>query len=96
MIIISQNKRSIVNFSNIARISIMNPVEKGYKYSISVVTNSDEDKCWDLGYYKTEERAIEILNQIICKYDEYAKIQNGAGSVFNIAILPKTYLMPKE
>lgn len=96
MIIISQDKRNIVNFSNITRISIMNPVEKGYKYSISVDTNNYESKSWDLGFYKTEERAKEILNEIICKHDEYAKIQNGAGSVFDIAILPKTYLMPKE
>lgn len=62
MIIVSQDKKTIINFKRTTRISIMPPVEKGYKYVI--VTNSDVD----LGYYHTEERAKEVLQEIVERY----------------------------
>lgn len=58
MIIISQDKETIINFESITRISIIPPVEQEYKYSIAI------NGCLDLGYYKTKERAKEILQEI--------------------------------
>ena len=51
MIIISQDKETIINFESITRISIIPPVEQEYKYSIAI------NGCLDLGYYKTKERS---------------------------------------
>ncbi len=57
MIIVSQDKKQIVNFSNITRIFIEDFSEDGDGFGIGADTNSAESQCWDLGYYKTEQRA---------------------------------------
>lgn len=59
MIIVSQDKETIINFENITRISIVPPVEKGYKYSIAI------NGCLDLGYYTSKERAKEVLRDLL-------------------------------
>ena len=48
------------------------------------------------GGYKTEERAKEVLNEIVKKYEEYATIVNGSGSIKSVFILPKIYIMPQN
>lgn len=68
MIIVSQDKETIINFENITRISIMPPAEEGYKYSIAI------NGCLDLGYYKTKERAEEVLRDIAHWYEIEAKV----------------------
>ncbi len=65
MIIVSQNKETIINFESITRISIIPPLEMGYKYSIAI------NGCLDLGYYKTKEIAKEVLQEIIKSYRDY-------------------------
>lgn len=85
MIIVSQDKETIINFENTTRISIIPPVEKVYKYSIAI------NGCLDLGYYKTKERAKEVLQEIIGKYKQWNKDANNA-----VTIIPKVYEMPKE
>lgn len=70
MIIISQDKETIINFESITRISIIPPVEQDYKYSIAI------NGCLDLGYYKTKERAEEILRDIAHWYEIDAKVYN--------------------
>lgn len=94
MLIVSQDQNKIVNFDNVIDIQI---TDCDGDYVISAIALVGiEDFYIDLGCYKTEERTKEILQQIIGKYNEYAKIQNGVGSVANVAILPKIYEMPKE
>lgn len=97
MIIISQDKETIINFESITRISIIPPVEEGYKYSIAI------NGCLDLGYYKTKERAKEILKEIEKTYSSYLSLRGGPAimqgqmdiqpNIFNI---PKVYKMPEE
>lgn len=90
MIIVSQDKKMIVNFENITVIGtcVQRQEEIG-----SRTTNGDSQV---LGKYKTEERAKEVLKQIENKYLEYASIQNGVGNVSSVATLPRVYEMPKE
>lgn len=91
MLIVSQDKETIINFENITRISIMPPQEEEYKYSISI------NSCLDLGYYKTKERAKEVLQEIVNKFKEYVTITNVAGNdIRGIYNIPKIYEMPKE
>ena len=62
MIIVSQDKKEFVNIDNVTRIFIEN-LEDG-TFGVGADTNSAESQVWDLGYYKTEERAKEVLQEI--------------------------------
>ena len=69
MIIFSQNKDEIVNFDNIINIMI---TDCDGDFVISAVALVGVDDVYrELGYYKTEERAKEVLQEIIKAYREY-------------------------
>lgn len=93
MLIVSQDKDNIVNFKNIVSIGMEDFDDNNSWQRITAETIGTSVV---LGDYKSEERAKEILQQIIGKYNEYAKIQNGVGSIASVAVLPKIYEMPKE
>ena len=96
MIIVSQDKTRIVNFDNVGNINI----EKCYNESLK-----HEDFTYDilvyiissgivrLGKYKTEERAKEVLQEIISKYKTTLYNSKTNETVVNI---PKVFEMPKE
>lgn len=64
MIIVSQDKKEIINFDNVMNINVMDCNEEGYLVSAGFIVGRD-DNYRELGYYKTEERAKEVLNEII-------------------------------
>lgn len=71
MIIVEQNETYLVNFDNVEYISIA-ANEEETKYGIISVTKNDEIV---LGVYETEEKAKQILKEIIsfyakCIYDK--------------------------
>lgn len=68
MIILSQDKTEIINFDNIMNISISDCEKEGFLVAAGFIVGRD-DNYRDLGYYKTEERAKEVLQEIIKKYD---------------------------
>ena len=98
MIIVSPNGK-IINFENLVEIYVT-------RYDMYPLKNDIEGYCLKgtvpsgkyivLGTYETEERAKEVLQEIINKYKEYATIQNRVGSISDVKILPKVYEMPKE
>lgn len=63
MIIVSQDKMEIVNLENIETIWISPEYDEGI-YSIKATADTDTS----LGYYKSEERAKEVLQEIIAAY----------------------------
>lgn len=82
MIIVSQDKESIVNFDNIVYLDI----EKNSfnKYVIECYYNSkDEDFVW-LGEYETEERAKEVLKEITKVYKFYKGMRYTIGDRNNL------------
>lgn len=95
MIIVSQDKNKIINFDNIVHIFI-----SGNSISYGVMSDTGAN---DLGTYKTQERAKEVLQEIINKYSSYLQLNGGPAimkgdidiqpNIFNI---PKVYYMPKE
>lgn len=92
MIIISQWKDEILNFNNIVNIQVTKCCD-GDDYLISAGSISEKDDNYrDLGYYKTEERAKEILQEIVNEYKKYLVIMGGTG----VSNIPKAYIMPKE
>ena len=95
MIIVSQDKKMIINFNSIVSIYVIKNYvseEKGYQgYNIDFATN--EEINFVLATYDTEERAKEVLQEIISKYKTTLYNTKTNETVVNI---PKVFEMPKE
>lgn len=61
MIIVSQDKKSVINFENVVMIDIYHIYYPNVE--IHATFNNGED--FSLGVYDTESRAKEVLNEII-------------------------------
>ncbi len=96
MIIVNQDKTVIINFDKVSNIYVQkNRIEYQCPYI--------EDFYGVLGFYKTEERAKEVLKEIIAEYSEYLRLPGGVAifkggmdiqpNVFNV---PKVFEMPEE
>lgn len=83
MIIVSQDKKRVVQNLNLG---ISRPGEYSQNY---IIYNTELGE--ELGEYKTEERAKEVLQEIIRKYATFSLDRLGS-----IKIIPKVYEMPKE
>ena len=90
MTIVSQDKELILNFKNIEAIGIGNPLEDD-DGMFKVLASTTSDNEYTLGRYATEERAKEVLQEIISKYRQWNQDANNA-----VTIIPKVYEMPKE
>ena len=71
MIIVSQDKTKIVNFDNIAHIFISKDSEKHFLIEYGKMTGTSEL----LGVYSTEERAKEVLEEIVEYYSRFCSVQ---------------------
>ena len=90
MIIVSQDKTKIVNFDNLTQIYITQDEEETANF---IRYESVDSLYEDLGEYKTEERAKEVLQEIISKYKTTLYNSKTNETVVNI---PKIYEMPIE
>lgn len=77
MIIVSQDKTKIVNFDNLIQVYITQDEEETANF---IRYESVDSLYEDLGEYKTEERAKEVLQEIVNTYVRECK----------------TYIMPKD
>lgn len=100
MIIVSQDKTKIVNFDNLIQIYITQDEEETANFIRYESVDSLYD---DLGQYKTEERAKEVLQEIVKKYSSYLELKGGPAIIQgqtdiqpNIFNIPKVYVMPLE
>ena len=95
MIIVSQDRKMFVNFNSIVSVYVIKNYiseEEGYKgYNIDFATN--EEINFVLATYETEERAKEVLKEIIETYEDCnaSAVSTGYGYVKN-----KVYEMPTE
>lgn len=94
MIIVSQDGKTIVNFENITVIGTCVPEKEQIG---SITTNGDNQV---LGLYKTEERAKEVLIEIMQSYidSENYKYLNQLMNANDLNRLQKglVYEMPEE
>lgn len=104
MIIVSQNKNAIYNFNNANCIMTRN-VEENCKIMLFDNTYSAEMGDGDcIGIYKTEERAKEVLKEIITANSNFSYFKNATeeGKNYIINLLKHKYeqfaifQMPKE
>lgn len=92
MIIVNQDKTMIFNYKNIETIVIGNPLENDDgKFAILIETISDNQ--YPIALYETEERAKEVLQEIVSKYKTTLYNSRTNETVVNV---PKVYEMPKE
>ena len=70
MIIVGQDKEKIVNFDNLTQVYITQDEEETAYFIRCETVDSLYD---DLGKYETEERAKEVLQEIVTRYKKYHK-----------------------
>ena len=69
MIIVSQDKKEIVNFDSVISIKIYhNDEDNECLYEIYATVEAPDDNYILLGLYETEERAKEVLKEIVACY----------------------------
>lgn len=91
MIIVKQDKKGIVNFNNVTDIYI-DKEDDGDRHFVFYIPVSNIDGLDILGIYETEERAKEVLQEIIERYTNWNNFVCGQPTGF---CSPK-YEMPKE
>ena len=96
MIIVSQDKMEIFNFEEIFRLYVDDWSNEEFAtepncFCIKAEKSNDNMICAFLGEYKTEERAKEVLQEIISKYKTTLYNSKTNETVVNI---PKVYEMP--
>ena len=94
MIIVSQEKDAILNFDNVIEIRTAIDIESNKETRIAIDTIEGER--YYIARYSTEERAKEVLNEIVKKYADCLYSDDGYGSFQTITIPPKVYKMPEE
>ena len=90
MLIVNQDRDKIVNFGNLTQVYITKDEEKIVCFIRFETVDSIYD---DLGQYKTEERAKEVLQEIVSKYKTTLYNSKTNETVANI---PKVFEMPKK
>lgn len=101
MLLVSQEKDGIINLDNILVIRLSTDFETNKKTLIYVDCIGDEH--FGIGKYDTEERAKEVLQEIVKEYSSYLELKGGAALVQgdmdiqpNIFNIPKVYKMPEK
>lgn len=89
MIIVSQDKTKIVNFDNLIQIYITQDEEETANF---IRYESVDSLYEDLAEYKTEERAKEVLQEIITRHGNWENMKMGQPS----GICSPVYEMPKD
>ena len=91
MLIVNQDKNSIINFK---RVNFINIESSENKFDIEINYADDE---WDvIATYDSYERAQEVLQEITQEFKKVARVdeQNkGTPKFYNI---PKVYEMPEK
>lgn len=100
MIILNQNRDEFVNFENIMCVNITDCQEDGFLISAGFIVGRD-DNYRELGYYKTEERAKEVLVEVCIAYANMESIKipgiRVKEDITNVMLLSNIcYEMPKE
>lgn len=92
MIILSQDKEKIINFDNMTRVYIT--FDEGDD-DVCIRTETVDSLYEDLGYYKTGERAKEVLQEIAEKICKGSDIKMDIEGI-NCEVSKQIYYMPER
>jgi hypothetical protein len=90
MIIVSQDKKAIHNFDNVLSLQIVSTLKE---YLIEVCDAINDGS--SLGIYSSEERAKEVLQEIIDKIWESSSLRMDIKGI-NCEVREQTYYMPER
>lgn len=93
MIIVSQYKDTIINFKNIEILGIGNPLEDD-EGKFKILANTIIENQYVIAKYKTEERAKEVLQEIIKSYRYYRTAE--CDGYTNVLQETAVFEMPKD
>lgn len=94
MIIVSQDKEEIINFDNMTRVYITFDEDDD---DVCIRTETVDSLYEDLGYYKTEARAKEVLKEIWKFYEISKRYECSSNNGITIFLEPKfAYQMPER
>lgn len=95
MIIVNQDKTYLVNFNNVCQVTLAVDEEET-EYAIMVQTVDKEEIM--MGIYKSEERAKEVLQEIVKVYANGKTADEGNTFFGGFSWIPADtlYEMPKE
>ena len=91
MIIVSQCKDTIINFKNIEILGIGNPLEDD-DGKFKILANTIIENQYVIAKYKTEERAKEVLQEIITGLGNWENMKMGQPS----GICSPVFEMPED
>ena len=99
MIIVSQDKMEIFNFEKMFRLYVDNWSNEEFAtepncFCIKAEKSSDNMICAFLGEYKTEERAKEVLQEIIKSYRNYRTAE--CDGYINVLQETAVFEMPED
>lgn len=95
MLIVSQDKDGIINFENVVAIRLMTNLEDNKRNMIEIDTINGER--YSVSKYDTEERAKEVLQEIVKEYENVKAIFDcETGKIKNFINRPKIYKMPEK
>lgn len=69
MIIVNQDRDMIVNFDNVENIDIVADLDGTGEIPFKIYFETSSSFRGELGYYKTEERAKEVLKEVLKHHD---------------------------
>ena len=100
MIIVKQDKKGIVNFNNVTDIYI-DKEDDGDRHFVFYIPVSNIDGLDILGIYETEERAKEVLQEIIKMYkatESFKAISNRISDEVGAEALKSAFIyeMPEK
>ncbi len=91
MLVLSQDKTEIINLDNSIEIIAMEKKPYTSLHFVRVFFTCGEFT--DIGGYRTQERTMEVVQEIFYKYAEHTG--NDKNFIFNY-LKPKVYEMPEE
>lgn len=98
MIIRSQDKKTITNFSQLTDLSI----HPNHDYSAFRIVAcypfalGEDYSSMQIGTYSTEEKAIKVLDMIQDAYMQYGTFKDGIGNIHGVFNFPKCFQMPQD
>lgn len=84
MLIINQGNTEIMNFDNIMNISVCGNDEDGYSISALGFIIGQDDNYKELGVYRTEKRAKEVLEAIYVSYANWKMINIPKANICQV------------